>query len=266
MRVPKLVATDMDGTILLPDETTSPRTKAVLTRLNAHGIPLVGVTGRGPRLLSMSHAEIPQAAYLVMAQGSFVYRLNGTGPRKLLESSLGGPVIAEVLAAMEAETGPLELVVEGPGDGPLMADPRPHDWPWRVTIVGVPRAEAVRRPALKAFIRSRTLPIDEVYRVAQRIIPPTTCMVTEAGLGYVELCSPGHDKGTGLAFVARELGVAAEDVLVFGDARNDLPMFAWAGRSVAMGNAHPDVKAAATEHTVSNLEDGVARYLEKLLD
>ncbi|GLZ81302.1 hydrolase [Actinorhabdospora filicis] len=264
MRTPKLVATDMDGTVLLPDETTSPRTKAALARLNDLGVPLVGITGRGPRLLAMSHAEIPQAAYLVMGQGAQVFHLNGNGPERLLGASLGGTVLADVVSTLEDEVGPLELVVEGLEDSPLVADPVPNDWPWRIQLNPVTRAEALATPALKAFVRSRTAHIDVVYTAAKRLIPPSTCMLTEAGIGYVELCPPGHDKGTGLAFVAERLGVAAEDVLVFGDARNDLPMFAWAGRSVAMGNAHPEVKAAATDHTESNLEDGVARFLEKI--
>jgi hydroxymethylpyrimidine pyrophosphatase-like HAD family hydrolase len=90
--------------------------------------------------------------------------------------------------------------------------------------------------------------------------------VTQAGLGYVELTAPGVDKGSGLAVVAAALGVAATDVLVFGDMPNDVPMFAWAGwRRVAVANAHPDVLALADEVTASNDADGVAAWLEAML-
>jgi hydroxymethylpyrimidine pyrophosphatase-like HAD family hydrolase len=74
------------------------------------------------------------------------------------------------------------------------------------------------------------------------------------------------DKATGLWVVAEAVGVDPADVLVFGDMPNDLPMFAWAGWSrVAVANAHPSVLAVADEVTLTNDEDGVAVYLDKLL-
>ena len=76
----------------------------------------------------------------------------------------------------------------------------------------------------------------------------------------------GVTKASALAAVAGELGVSAADVLAFGDMPNDVSMLRWAGRSVAVANAHPDARAAAREVTVSNLDDGVAVYLERLLD
>jgi hydroxymethylpyrimidine pyrophosphatase-like HAD family hydrolase len=64
--------------------------------------------------------------------------------------------------------------------------------------------------------------------------------------------------------VAARLGVAAGEVVAFGDMPNDLPMLAWAGCGVAVANAHPAVREAADDITVSNDEDGVAAYLERL--
>jgi hydroxymethylpyrimidine pyrophosphatase-like HAD family hydrolase len=90
--------------------------------------------------------------------------------------------------------------------------------------------------------------------------------VTQAGLGYIEICPPGVDKATGLAVVAQAIGVDPDDVLVFGDMPNDLPLFGWAGFGrVAVANAHADVLAAADEVTLSNNADGVAVYLNAML-
>ena len=61
------------------------------------------------------------------------------------------------------------------------------------------------------------------------------------------------------------LGVAAEEVIAFGDNHNDIAMVTWAGRGIAMGNAHPALLAAVDEQTVSNVEDGVAKVLETLV-
>jgi hydroxymethylpyrimidine pyrophosphatase-like HAD family hydrolase len=66
-----------------------------------------------------------------------------------------------------------------------------------------------------------------------------------------------------VAELARPLGVAAEDVVAFGDMPNDVPMILWAGLGVAMGNAHPEVIEAADEVTTPNSDDGLARVLER---
>ena len=74
------------------------------------------------------------------------------------------------------------------------------------------------------------------------------------------------DKASGLAVVAQSLGVDPDDVLVFGDMPNDLPMFEWAGWGrVAVSNAHPSVRRVADEVTLRNDDDGVAVYLDRLL-
>ena len=86
------------------------------------------------------------------------------------------------------------------------------------------------------------------------------------GLGYIEICPPGVDKAGGLARVALAIGVDPDDVLVFGDMPNDLPMFHWAGFGrVAVANAHASVRELATEITLSNDADGVATYLDAML-
>ena len=73
----------------------------------------------------------------------------------------------------------------------------------------------------------------------------------------------GISKATGVAELARPLGIAAEDVVAFGDMPNDVPMILWAGLGVAMGNAHPEVIEAADEVTTPNSDDGLARVLER---
>ena len=83
-----------------------------------------------------------------------------------------------------------------------------------------------------------------------------------------EISAPGVTKASGLAKVAARHGVGPEDVVVFGDMPNDVAAFDWVrkggGRAVAMGHAHPDVLAAATDVTGTNEEDGVAAFLAGL--
>ncbi|HWB38139.1 MAG TPA: HAD hydrolase family protein, partial [Rugosimonospora sp.] len=81
--------------------------------------------------------------------------------------------------------------------------------------------------------------------------------------GLVEISAAGITKATGLALLAAEYAVAPEDVVAFGDMPNDVPMLHWAGRAVAVANAHPEALAAADDVTLSNVDDGVAAYLER---
>jgi hypothetical protein len=90
-------------------------------------------------------------------------------------------------------------------------------------------------------------------------------VVSHLGADAVEVAPAGADKGVGLRWLCAHLGIAADDVLVFGDEVNDLPMFEFAGRRVAVENAGPLVRAAADELTASNADDGVARFIERLL-
>jgi hydroxymethylpyrimidine pyrophosphatase-like HAD family hydrolase len=79
----------------------------------------------------------------------------------------------------------------------------------------------------------------------------------------VEIVPLGISKATGVDEIARPLGITDDEVVAFGDMPNDVPMLLRAGHGVAMGNAHPEVLAAADEVTAPNTEDGVARVLER---
>jgi Cof subfamily protein (haloacid dehalogenase superfamily) len=263
--LPKLIATDLDGTLVRSDDTVSAYTHEVLDRVRAAGIRLVGATGRGPRLAELTRNDIRAADFLVLAQGGWVVDL--ADPLPLRAERLSGNVVARVLADLEAEVGPLSVMVEAldHSDAPLWGDLDPT-WRYPVMVQERSRAECLTGDVIKAFARSFERDVDDLLAAAQRIVPASVASVTQAGLNYVEICPPGVDKGTGLAVVAQSIGVDPADVLVFGDMPNDLPMFAWAGWSrVAVANAHPAILAAADEVTLANDDDGVAVYLDRLL-
>jgi Cof subfamily protein (haloacid dehalogenase superfamily) len=263
--LPKLVATDLDGTLVRSDDTVSAYTHEVLDRVRAAGIRIVGATGRGPRLTELTRNDIRDADFLVLAQGGWVL---DQGESQLLRSArLPGADLARALADLEADVGPLSVMVEALAhdDAPLWGDFDPT-WRYPVVVERRPRAECLTGDVIKAFARSFEHDVDDLLAAARRIVPAHVASVTQAGLDYVEICPPNVDKGTGLAVVAQAVGVDPADVLVFGDMPNDLPMFAWAGWSrVAVSNAHPEVLAAADEVTLANDEDGVAVYLDRLL-
>ena len=268
MRLPKLIATDLDGTLVRSDQTVSPRSHRILRRLADAGVTIVGITGRGPRLLDLCRRDIPSADYLVMAQGGFSFDCAPEVPVPLHETFMPGRRAAEVVDLIEDRVGHgLTVIAEtDPGqDAPLIGNVIP-DWPWPVPILGKERHEVFDGPVIKTFLRSPVIPSLELLDTGRSVVPGELASLTEAGIGFVEVCPSGTDKGSGLSRLADRLGVRRDEVMVFGDAVNDLPMFEWAGHAVAVIGAHPDVKAAADEVTAGNDEDGVAIYLERLLD
>jgi Cof subfamily protein (haloacid dehalogenase superfamily) len=263
--LPKLVATDLDGTLVRSDDTVSAYTHEVLDRVRASGIRIVGATGRGPRLTSLIRQDIRSADFLVMAQGGWV--LDQAESAYLRQSWLSGADLVPVLAALEAEVGRLSVMIEAleHDDAPLWGDFDPT-WRYPVTVLPRSRADCLSGNVIKAFVRSFDHDVDDLLDVARRVVPEDVASVTQAGLNYVEICPPNVNKATGLSVVAEAVGVDPADVLVFGDMPNDLPMFGWAGWSrVAVANAHPSLLEVADEVTLTNDEDGVAVYLDKLL-
>src|SRR5262249_54159860 len=265
--LPKLIATDLDGTLVRSDDTVSAYTHEVLARVKAAGIPIVGATGRGPRLTELVRADIPAADFLVMGGGGRVVDVSDPSlPLVLRDERLAGTALASLLAALEREVGTLSVLVEV-GDeprAPLLGDPNPA-WRYPEVVEIRVRAEALAGRVIKGFAYHDEYDADQLLAVARRVIAPAVAAVTQAGLGYIEICPPGVDKATGLAVVAQAIGVDPGDVLVFGDMPNDLPMFDWAGFGrVAVANAHPEVLAVADEVTLSNNADGAAVYLDAM--
>lgn len=266
--LPKLIATDLDGTLVRSDDTVSEFTHGVLDRVRSAGIPIVGATGRGPGLAELTRNDIRAADYLVMAGGGRVIdQSDPTGPVVLRDERLSGTVLAKLITDLEARVGPLTVMVEaldGP-DAPLWGDFDPF-WRYPERFEQRPRADCLSGDVIKAFARTANHDVDTLLAAARRIVRPGEASVTQAGLGFVEICPPGVDKATGLAVVADVLGVDPAEVLVFGDMPNDIPMFEWAGWGrVAVSNAHPTVRQLADEVTLRNDDDGVAVYLDRLL-
>jgi Cof subfamily protein (haloacid dehalogenase superfamily) len=263
--LPKLIATDLDGTLVRSNDTVSAYTHEVLDRVRSAGIRIVAATGRGPRLTSLTRNDIRVADFLVLAQGGWVLDLEDSS--YLRQARLPGQALGEALGALESVAGPLSVMFEAleHDDSPLWGDYDPT-WRYPVTVESRTRAECLSGEVIKAFARSFVLDVDTLLDMARRVVPTDLATVTQAGLDYVEICPSGVDKGTGLSVVAEAVGVDPSDVLVFGDMPNDLPMFAWAGWGrVAVANAHPTLLAAADDVTLTNDQDGVAAYLDRLL-
>ena len=121
-------------------------------------------------------------------------------------------------------------------------------------------------PAVKLLARSASYGPDDFAALVSRTLGGIAEATHSSSSALVEISAAGVTKAAGLAWLCEREGFTAADVVAFGDMPNDLPLLAWAGRSVAMGNAHPAVREIADEVALTNDEDGVAVYLEKLFE
>jgi Cof subfamily protein (haloacid dehalogenase superfamily) len=258
----RLIATDLDGTLLRRDHTVSARSRAALAAATAAGARHIVVTGRPASRTKHVLDALGYDGLAVCGQGAEVYH---AGEHRLLTSvTLDRQLAATALAKIEAETGPLALGAVRDGlDGAFLAGPG-YERDTELPIDEMhDRSELWAEPLGKIFIQHPELGDDELAEAA-RAAAGDIIGVVMAGEGIVELLPPGLTKATGLSLAARRLGLTAADTIAFGDMPNDIPMFAWAAHGVAMANAHTELKAVADEITASNEDDGIAVVLERL--
>ncbi|MFF5436790.1 HAD family hydrolase [Streptomyces achromogenes] len=258
-----LIATDLDGTLLRGDDTVSDRSLAALARVARAGARHLVVTGRpAPRVRPLL-ARLGGTGLAVCGQGAQVY--DARAGRLLWSVRLDRELAETALGKVEAEVGQVFAAVDQDGeDGLTLIEPgyrMPH--PTLPAVRVGRRAELWAAPISKVLLRHAELSDDELAAVARSAVG-SLATVTMSGPGTVELQPRGVTKATGLALAAERLGIGAERALAFGDMPNDIPMFRWAARGVAMAGAHPELKAVADEVTVSNEDDGVAVVLERL--
>jgi Cof subfamily protein (haloacid dehalogenase superfamily) len=261
----RLIATDLDGTLLRRDETISARTGAALKRITAEGGHVVIVTGRPLRWLARVYAQLPAPVPAVCANGAVVY--DPDSDTALHTAPLLPHTLAEVCRRLRAEVPDVVFAVEVE-DGRTMCHERLYPLRWDTGDPSVrvlaSAEELIARPAVKLLARAGDRDPDALTEIVTGCLAGLAEATHSSYSGLVEISATGVTKAAGLAWLCERLGVAAADVLAFGDMPNDLPMLAWAGRSVAVANAHAAVLAAVDEVAPSNDEDGVAAYLERL--
>ena len=259
---PKLVASDLDGTLLTSQGTFDERTKRAIATAEAAGATVVFCTARPTRWMAPLAEASGHHGVAICANGAVIFDLHTDS---VLESSPLDPAIAqELVALLEAEVPGGAWAVErsaGFGHEPEYV-PR---WPVpEGTTVDAVHA-LIAEPAVKLMLRHSSLTADVLLDRARtacgHLAEFSHSSVTDT---LLEISAPGVSKASALARLCETREIDRRDVIAFGDMPNDLPMLAWAGHSVAVANAHPDVRAAADELTASNDEAGVARVLERL--
>jgi Cof subfamily protein (haloacid dehalogenase superfamily) len=264
-QVPRLVASDLDGTLLRSDGSISDRTRAALADAEDAGLAVVFATGRPPRWMEGIADATGHRGLAICANGALVYDLHTE--EVVEEHSLDVELALELVEQLREGVPGLAFAVER-SDGSFGHEPGYRrlwegDFVRDLTVDDV--ARLLTSPMSKLLARHDSLDPDTFITEATSVIGHLATITYSGNDGLLEISSPGVTKAFTLERFAAEHGIGAEHVVAFGDMPNDLPMLSWAGRGVAVANAHPDVVDIADELTASNDDDGVALVIERIV-
>jgi hypothetical protein len=260
--IPKLIATDLDGTIIRSDGTISRRTVEAFIRAERAGTRFVFVTGRPPRVMEPIAAAFGNRGTAICANGALTYDMH---TQTVVGESLIAPEnIAAAAQALRAAIRGIGIAVEY-GDGHAADEAYvAATWHMNRSVRRVSDEELFARPGAKLLGRHMGHTPDELLALAAPVLDGLVNVSHSNGKSLIEASAVGVSKATAVAGLASSLGIGPDEVIAFGDMPNDLPLLSWAGRSCAVANAHRDVLAAATHVIGSCDDDGVAAFLESL--
>ncbi|CAN5129076.1 HAD family hydrolase [soil metagenome] len=257
----KLVATDLDGTLLHTDGTVTDRTRAALTSVERLGLTVVFVTGRPIRWMDSLWHHVGEHGLAICSNGAVVYDVAARAIRttRPIPPKVGLEVAARLRAGIPGSTFALEKTTG------FAKEPAFHDRGREPAHLEVgPLEDIFDEHAVKLLARHAEMPPEEFWQATGRLVADLVTTTWSSVDALVEISAAGVTKASTLERLCTDLGVASDEVVAFGDMPNDLAMLEWAGRSYAMANAHASVLALADHLAPAHDEDGVAAVLEEL--
>ncbi|HEY2769860.1 MAG TPA: HAD family hydrolase [Solirubrobacteraceae bacterium] len=259
---PRVVASDLDGTLLRSDGTVDPRSRRALRLAEEAGALVVLCTARPMRWMAPLAEALGHSGIAICDNGAVLWDLY---TESVLDAFPLEPALTRDVVRLLAEAIPgCAWAVErttGYGREPHYVSRWPT--PENSAIAAVERL--IEEPSVKLMLRHDELLADELLGRAADVVGELAELThSNSGDGLLEISAAGISKASTLARVCEQRGVRSEEVIAFGDMPNDLAMLRWAGHAIAVAGAHPDVLAAADEITASNDEAGVAQVLERV--
>jgi Cof subfamily protein (haloacid dehalogenase superfamily) len=270
----RLIALDLDGTLLNREKQIPPENLAALERAYRAGIVLVPASGRSRAGIPDCVRAAPYFRYFITSNGASVWdRARG---EQIWAAPIAPELAMRVLAALSEMDGETDVYADGGGligaealgrlaEFPMPARQLAYIRATRRTVASLKDAVAAARSVelMQIFLRRPAQKKALIARLREQF--PELSVVTSMD-NNIELNSIRAGKGAALTALCRLLGIPPEQTAAFGDEQNDLPMFRAAGLAVAMGNAQPEVQAAADIVTGTNEDAGVARAISRLLE
>lgn len=272
----RLLAIDVDGTLLNSKGRVPQANLDAIRRAAGGGVHIVIATGRSFHFALQALGELPDDLTLLVYNGAIARSRAG---KTLLRRLLPQTVAREVLAATIEWRGDAACVFDRPSAGQLVYDQMDWTHPNRSRfkqrnaeiIQAVDRLEdaVIEDPVQIAFNGGVTAMRAIASHLASHAVSPQLAvMLTEypqRDFSMVDVCAAGITKGTGLAALAAQFGVARAEVMAVGDNHNDRDMLQWAGTGVVMGNAEPELKHARFHLTGTNDEAGLAQAIDRFI-
>jgi Cof subfamily protein (haloacid dehalogenase superfamily) len=258
----RLVATDLDGTLVHSDRSVTERTREALLAAEQAGLVVVFVTGRPLRWAEEVFEHVGPHGLAVVSNGALVWDVAGDTARTVrpIQPDVGLEVCRLIRAAVPGSTFAVEKLAG------IVLEPEFHE---RNEVpddaLRGPLEKIFDTPALKLLARHEELGAQEFWDRAEAAVGDRVVITWSSDSALLEISAAGVTKASTLELLCAELDIAADEVLAIGDMPNDIQMLIWAGTSYAMGNAHPTVRAVADHVAATNDEDGVARVIESLL-
>jgi Cof subfamily protein (haloacid dehalogenase superfamily) len=258
----KLLATDIDGTMLRSDGTLSPRVEAALHAAVAAGVEVVPATGRPYHVARDVIEWLNIREYWIFANGAITRHLDRG---ELVRGFWMDPTLAQGLI--------VELRQDLPGAGFAveLEDEVVFEPGFELVVPNVPSNPPVedvldhfRGRVQKVLVFVPGLDIDTLFTRVQAAVGDEA-VPTYSGLPFIEVSGRLVTKAVALELLCQDLGVDRSEVVSVGDNHNDISMLEWAGRSFAMGNASQDALTVAGEVLPTSDDDGLAVLVERLL-
>jgi Cof subfamily protein (haloacid dehalogenase superfamily) len=265
----RLIATDLDGTLLRDDKSVSERTVAALDAAEQAGIEVFFVTGRPARWMDVVSDHVHRHGLAICANGAAVVDLH-RGSRVIRVRPLERPNARTVVQALRVTAPGTTFAVELTTGIHYEPDYPPFHVDSDATVAAAEKLlsadwTGADRPVLKLLAHHTRLAPDHFLGLARAAAGEHASFTRSSPTALLEISGRGVSKASTLARCCAERGIAPEEVVAFGDMPNDVEMLTWAGTSYAMANAHPDVLAATSARTVANNEDGVALVIEHIV-
>lgn len=268
----KLIAFDMDGTLLDDDHVTIPEeTVLALRSARERGIKIVAATGRTWCLVLPAVGPLGGVDYAVTSNGAAVLELGSH--RWLYTNQIPNDKALELIAFLKSCNLPFEVYCEGQNflekscialmPETLLSDSFTQFYDRFATYVDSLEEALAGRPMEKVDIfHVPPEHREEVSRGIRAILPTQLAHAIDTNM---EVTAADATKGSALQKLCGELGISAEEVMAFGDGNNDVEMLQWAGLSFAMENGSEDAKAAAKHIAPPNYLGGVGQMVRKYI-
>jgi Cof subfamily protein (haloacid dehalogenase superfamily) len=260
---PKLVALDVDGTIVGRDLTISPGVREAVTRMQEAGTAACLVTGRMYRATIPFARELRINTPLICYQGAAI--IDPTTDEVISHSALANDIVQELIALTERDHMHLQLY----RNDEYYCEMRDR---FSELYAALSMTQPVIVPSLReAFAYSpatKAVVIADEPEAAKYVGTLAKAFAGRANVTrslpeFDEVLDPAADKGTALRFVASRLGVDMSDTMAIGDSWNDAPLLEAAGYAIAMGSSPPELIDIADSVVGDLAHDGVAEAIEK---